>query len=77
MYNNDLQKTLHYLDDFVVISPSQSSAEHDKQTLISLWEQLGVPLETSKLEGPSQSLTFLGIVFAHSSLDSLKTNCIV
>jgi len=53
MYNNGLQKTLHYFDDFVVVSPCQTSAEHDKQTLVSLWEQLGVSLETSKLEGPS------------------------
>ena len=36
-------------------------ADTQKQILISTWETLGVPLEPSKLEGPTTCLTFLGI----------------
>ena len=54
-------KTLHYLDDFILVASDQASAEAQKQSLVSLWARLGVPMEHSKLEGPSQSLQFLGI----------------
>jgi len=62
--NNGLQGSLHYLDDFFIVSPSQTSAEFDKQVLVSLWERLGVPMEMSKLDGPSQTIKFLGIDFS-------------
>ena len=52
---------LHYLDDFILIANSSSMAERQKQTLISTCEILGVPLEPSKLKGPTTCLTFLGI----------------
>ena len=61
MFNNGLQGSLHYLDDFIIVSPSQTSAEFDKQALVLLWECLGVPMEMSKLEGQSQTIKFLGI----------------
>ena len=56
---------LHYLDDFLIMTPP-SSASHvclDKlNTIMEVCSQLGIPLAMEKLEGPSQSLTFLGIV---------------
>lgn len=56
-----ISRSLHYLDDFVFVADSQAEAERQKQTLVSVFGSLGVPLETSKLEGPSTCLTFLGI----------------
>ena len=55
------QPTLHYLDDYILVAESSAEAERQKQTLVSTWERLGVPLEPSKLEGPSTCLMFLGV----------------
>lgn len=52
---------LHYLDDFILVAKSSSLAEVQKQILTTTCEMLGVPLEPSKLEGPTTCLTFLGI----------------
>ena len=52
---------LHYLDDFILVEGSMAEAEHKKAELVSTCRTLGIPLEPSKLEGPSSCLTFLGI----------------
>ena len=52
---------LHYLDDFVFVAASMGDASTQKDILITTCTQLGIPLEMSKLEGPSTCLTFLGI----------------
>ena len=52
---------LHYLDDFIFVADSQEIAEQQKQRLVALCSQLGIPLELTKLEGPSTRLVFLGI----------------
>ena len=56
-----LQTILHYLDDFILVADSKQQAEEQKQILVSTCERLGIPLELSKLEGPSIGHTFLGI----------------
>ena len=56
-----IPKLLHYLDDFILIAKVPAIAENQKQILISTCKRLGVPLEPSKLEGPTTCLTFLGI----------------
>ena len=54
---------LHYLDDFLTIGPPHiSTCQHNLDTLKSVCEELGVPLALEKLEGPSTSLTFLGVI---------------
>ena len=52
---------LHYLDDFISVAVSMNQAMKQKYTLVSIFQCLGVPLEQSKLVGPSTCLTFLGI----------------
>jgi len=67
---------LHYLDDFLVISPSEEGCEEALFLVISPSEEgceealakalqgcqeLGVPIATHKTEGPSTTMTFLGI----------------
>ena len=55
---------LHYLDDFLLLAPASSVACLSNLDIVKdVCLQLGIPLAIEKLEGPSQSLTFLGIVW--------------
>ena len=56
-----INNLLYYLDDFIFVTKSLEEAKRNMQTLISTFTSLGVPLEPSKLEGPVNCLTFLGI----------------
>jgi len=56
-----VNRSLHYLDDYVLVAGSISSAMAQKRILINTFTRLGIPLEESKLEGPSSCLSFLGI----------------
>ena len=47
--------------------PGSTVYQRNVNTLVSLCDELGVPLATNKPEGPSTSLSFLGII--------LDTNC--
>ena len=52
----------HYLDDFLILGPPQSSqCRQHLETSLALCKQLGVPIAPHKLEGPSPVLSFLGI----------------
>ena len=52
----------HYLDDFLVMGPPNSATcKHSLELLVSECGELGVPLASEKIEGPSPILTFLGI----------------
>lgn len=52
----------HYLDDFVTLGPPGSvECGHNLDRIMAICRDLGVPLATEKLEGPSQCLTFLGL----------------
>uniref|UniRef100_A0A1X7TP25 Reverse transcriptase domain-containing protein n=1 Tax=Amphimedon queenslandica TaxID=400682 RepID=A0A1X7TP25_AMPQE len=58
---NGVRQVLHYLDDFALVERNQATALESKITLCSVFGSLGLPLEPSKLEGPTTCLTFLGI----------------
>jgi len=62
LQNQGINISLHYLDNFTLVSKEYSQAIDQKNTLTTVWEKLGVPMEVSKLEGPSQTLKFLGIL---------------
>ena len=49
---------IHYLDDFFFVGPPGSS---DCLRALSLCESLGFPVAPHKVEGPSTSITCLGI----------------
>ena len=52
----------HYLDDFICIGPPKSEAcSRILSKLVLTYDALGIPIATEKLEGPSTTLTFLGI----------------
>ena len=65
---------LHYLDDFILVAPTNEKAMTLKTTLVSVWDTLGVPSEPSKLEGPSTIMTFLGMTQWRCSYDCLRTS---
>ena len=60
--------SLHYLDDYIIVTRDRKEAELQKSTLQTVFDSLGVPLELSKLEGPSTCLAFLGIEVDSGSL---------
>ena len=60
---NGVQPIMHYLDDFLTLGPPDSPiCSHNLNTITEVCQKLGVPLALEKVEGPSQTLTFLGIV---------------
>lgn len=56
-----------YLDDFLIVAPTYKTCQAGLNTLMRLLRKLGFHLNYSKIEGPVQRLTFLGIV-----LDTLR-----
>ena len=60
---------LHYLDNFLVMGPPLSPTHSNHlTTIMEVCSQLGILLALEKLEGPTQSLRFLGI--------TLDTHCL-
>ena len=51
----------HYIDDFFLVARTQSQATAQLRFLLGVFQQLGLPVSPEKLEGPSQTITFLGI----------------
>ena len=65
-----ISQPLHYLDDFLLIGPPHSPAcQQNLNTFIQLCTNLGVPLASEKIEGPSTSLTFLGITLDTANME--------
>ena len=61
--NYNIKFISHYLDDFFLAGPNQSDiCKNSMQTIIFLFARLGVPLAPDKVEGPTNVLTYLGIV---------------
>lgn len=52
---------IHYLDDFCGGSQSQTGAQQLLSAVLSTFEEIGVPVATDKVEGPSTCLKFLGL----------------
>ena len=59
--NYHIPYLIHYLDDFLLVSPTQPACLHAKNTIVTLFTNLRIPLSWNKIEGPSTLLTFLGI----------------
>ena len=55
---------LHYLDDFLTLGPPGSpTCARNLATIKEVCSTLGIPLALEKVEGPSHTLTFLGIIY--------------
>ena len=60
-YEFSITDLLHYLDDFLCISPSELVANQRASILLRCFNYVQVPLAPDKVEGPAQVLSFLGI----------------
>ena len=49
------------MDDFILVTRNLQLALRQKEALLAVFRNLDIPIEVSKLEGPSTCLTFLGI----------------
>lgn len=61
-YKWGLQNVLHLLDDFLLINSPRCQANQNMQTMLTVFDNLNIPLSAHKTEGPSTSLEYLGIV---------------
>ena len=62
LHDRGVERALHYLDDFLVLGPAtQPDCQRDFDTVLSLCGELGFPVVPEKTEGPTTTLTFLGI----------------
>ena len=54
---------LHYLDDFFTAgAPDTSECQNNLEAMLSVCQKINAPVKLTKVEGPSTSITFLGIV---------------
>ena len=67
MRNKNIPSVIAYLDDFLIIAESKELCIQYLNTLISLLRKLRFAINYNKVCGPTQRLTFLGIV-----MDSVK-----
>ena len=68
MANNYGVQLLHYLDDFLLVGPpGKDTCPEAMSRVLLVCDLLGIPVDSEKLEGPTTTLTFLGIV-----LDTLE-----
>ena len=62
VHHQGFTHSLHYLDDFMLIGPPGSPyCEEALHATVQLCHELGVPVADEKTEGPSTTITFLGI----------------
>ena len=55
--------SMHYLDDFLTIGPPGAHTyQHNLETIQQICTDLGILLTLEKVEGPTTSLIFLGIL---------------
>ncbi len=67
--NSDGVDGLHYLDDFLLFGdPDSQQCEQALQSALARCDTLGVPVAQRKTEGPSTTLTFLGLELDTTSL---------
>ena len=57
----NIQHLVHYLDDFLFLDTTRDGCHKTLNTFHKLCEEIGIPINHNKTEGPSISLSFLGI----------------
>ena len=62
MLQYGIPRALHYLDDFLFLGPQNSDeCASSLRAALAVCRELGVPVAPEKTEGPSSTITFLGI----------------
>ena len=74
-HNYGLTNIIHYLDDFFTAGPpdTEECARH-MHTMNFLCHRLGSPTKPEKEEGPSTTITFLGILLDSTTMTASITN---
>jgi hypothetical protein len=52
---------LHYMDDYLLVSTTETLGEAQMKYILAVFEKLGLPVSVDKLEGPVSRIIFLGI----------------
>ena len=61
---------LHYLDDYLTTGkPESKECQQNLETIQKVCNHLGVPLKLEKIEGPTTSLVFLGILIDTTKME--------
>lgn len=64
LHQRGLSSALHYIDYFLTFGKANThQCQENLGSLTAICEELGVPLQVTKIEGPSTIITFLGIEF--------------
>jgi hypothetical protein len=61
MKSKGVSRIIAYLDDFLIISDTFEECQRNMQHLLQTLRALGFAINYSKIRGPSQRLTFLGV----------------
>ena len=59
--HNGIETMLHYLDDFLIVNPSEMGCQDDLNQFVNMCQAINVPLAKNKTVGPTQTITFLGL----------------
>ena len=63
LHHRGIEHQLHFLDDFLFLGrPGSDEAAHCLLQELELMNEFGIPIATHKIEGPSTTLTFPGIL---------------
>ena len=55
---------LHYIDDFITTGPTDlPTYSYNLNSMLSLCERINAPIKSSKIEGPSTSITFWAYIW--------------
>ena len=66
-----IRHLLHYLDDFFTAGlPDSSECANNLTAMLSLCENINAPVKSSKIEGPSTHLSFLGIIIDTTNMQA-------
>ena len=73
-HNYGVVHLLHYLDDFFTAGPANSNdCMNNLTAMLSLCNKINAPVKSSKVEGPSTTLTFLGILLDTTTMEASIT----
>ena len=56
-----IQYIIHYLDDFFMARAAKDKCASDMAIMVSVCDELGVPIASDKTVGPTNTITYLGI----------------
>ena len=70
LWRRGMTSGLHYIDDFITFGTAGSQqCKRNLQKLIETCGELGIPLQATKIEGPTTIITFLGIEFNTAAME--------